>query len=384
MTIRESVDEQMAFFLYEKGETVQVNGVERQALVMDAGEKINYYDDKVIRSQDKLQTGDLIHYQNRKHLLISQVDHNPHSYRGKMRMCNDRLAFNWNGNIKWFDAIVEAQDFSLDAGTKMLIPAGDIYVYMQDNADTRDIKLDQHFYHTHRPFKVNGIDRSMNGMVKLHAELTQISSEDDVDHNIAERWRYEKGHTYTLTIANGETANVLLHDVLRLTCTVTDNGNTVANPNLTFTSSNPSVVSVDNQGNVMGISPGQAVITAKLTYESGVIDAITVTTVENMTHAYTITITGSPTIKKGLSGSYVAAFFDSGVEVFDQSGRWTVKNQDGSTPVMASITASTGNSVTIKSGTQTNYIGKYMILTCTLASDPTIKAEQLIQIQGVF
>jgi hypothetical protein len=129
----------MAFFLYEKGETVQVNGVERQALIIDAMDKINYYDDKVIRSQDKLQTGDLIDYQERKHLLISQVDQNPHSYRGKMRACNDRIAFNWAGNVKWFDAIIEGQDFSIDAGTKMMIPIGSLYVYMQDNAETRNI-----------------------------------------------------------------------------------------------------------------------------------------------------------------------------------------------------------------------------------------------------
>lgn len=384
MIIRESVDEQMAFFLYEKGEMVRVNGGERQALIIDAMDKISYYDDKVIRSQDKLQTGDLIDYQERKHLLISQVDQNPHSYRGKMRACNNRLAFNWQGNIKWFDAIIEAQDFSVDAGTKIIIPTGNIYVYMQDNTETRDIQLDQRFYHTHRPFKVEGIDRSMNGLIKLHAVLDSISSEDDVANNIAERWRYETVHTYALTINNGETANVLLHDILRLTCTVTDNGSTVANPNVTFISSDPGVVSVDNQGYMMGISPGQAVITAKLTYEPQVFDSITVTTVENVTHAYTIVITGSPTIKKGLSGSYVASFFDFGTEVFDQSGTWTVKNQDGSTPTMASITASTGNSVTIKAGSQSSYVGKSIILTCTLVSDPTVKAEKLIQIQNIF
>jgi hypothetical protein len=224
----------------------------------------------------------------------------------------------------------------------------------------------------------------MNGVIKLYAVLDSISNYDDVENNIAERWRYETAHTYSLTINNGETANVLLYDVLQLNYTVTDNGNPVLNPAITFTSSDPSIVSVDNKGKIMGIQPGQAIITARLTYQDTIMDTITITTVETDIHNYSITITGSPTIKKGMSASYVAKFFDSGTEVFDKSGIWSVRNQDNSTPVMASITASTGNSVTIKAGTQTDYTNKYIVLTCTLSDDANIKAEQLIQIKSLF
>ena len=54
--------------------------------------------------------------------------------------------------------------------------------------------------------------------------------------------------------------------------------------------------------------------------------------------------------KVGKSKSYVAKFYDNGTEVFDQSGVWSIRNQDHSTAVMASITASTGNSATVKAG----------------------------------
>ena len=49
-------------------------------------------------------------------------------------MCNYRIAFNWNGNLKWFDCIVEGKSFSVDTGTYMSLPDGSIHVYLQDKS----------------------------------------------------------------------------------------------------------------------------------------------------------------------------------------------------------------------------------------------------------
>lgn len=379
-----SVDEMIDFFLSEKGEAIQLNGIDEVALIQDATDKINLYDEKIVRTKVELKTGDYIDSQGSRYLIMSQIDKNPNSYRGRMRPCNYKLAFNWNGNIKWFDAIVEGKSFSIDTGTYMSLPDGTIFVYLQENADTRDISLGQRFYTTHQPFAVQGIDHSMNGMIKISAKLDAITTYDDVANNIADRWKYETTHTYTLTIDNGTSANVLLNDVMQLNCTVTDNGAIVANPNITYISCDPNVVSVDNTGKVMGINPGQSTITAKLTYHDEISDSIDLTTVEQVTHQYSITITGNATLKLGQSTSYVAKFYDNGVEVFDKSGVWSVRNQDGTTPVMATITASTGNSVTIKAGSTSTYVNKYIVLTCTLADDSTIKVEKTIQIKSLI
>jgi uncharacterized protein YjdB len=190
--------------------------------------------------------------------------------------------------VKWFDAIVEGKSLSVDTGSVISFPDGKIQVYLQDNADTRTITLSQRFYNTHQPFKVEGIDRTVSGIIKLSCILVFIStSDDDVDNNIADRWKYEVVHTYALTIDNGTEANVLIHNILLLNCTVTDDGDPISNPSITFSSSDPNVVSVDNQGKVMGIQAGQAAITSKLTYYPDVQDTIQITTVETLTHTYT-------------------------------------------------------------------------------------------------
>ena len=68
------------------------------------------------------------------------------------------------------------------------------------NPDTRDIGLNQRFYNTHQPFLLQGIDHSIKGITKLLAKLGSIMPTDDVADDIADRWKYETTHTYTLTI----------------------------------------------------------------------------------------------------------------------------------------------------------------------------------------
>ncbi|MMZ70871.1 hypothetical protein D1872_340490 [compost metagenome] len=70
--------------------------------------------------------------------------------------------------------------------------------------------------------------------------------------------------------------------------------------------------------------------------------------------------------------------------MFDQSVEWSLRNQDGSTPIMGSITASTGNSVTVKAGSSSGADNKALVLTATLVSDPSITTEKNISLKSLF
>jgi hypothetical protein len=373
------------FFLREKGELVHINSVRQLTLIRDATNHIQMTDEKIIRAATPLHTGDTVDYRDERYLITSQVDQNEKSCRGRMRKCNQRLALNWSGQVKWFDAVVEARTFSTETGKVISMPEGNILVTVQDNIGTRGITLSQRFYMTHQPFKVTGIDRTMNGIIQLSCTLDSINTAyDDVENNIADRWKYEIAHTYALHIHQGTIAYVRLNETLPLNVTATDNGNELANPAITFISSDPNVVSVDQHGQVMGIALGQASINAKLTYHPAVQSSIEMRVVETGTHIYSITITGSPTLKTGQSASYVSHIYDHGTEVFDQSVEWSLRNQDDSTPIMGSITASTGNSVTIKAGSSSGANNKALVLTATLVSDPSITIEKTISLKNLF
>lgn len=373
------------FFLREKGEVVHINNVKQLALIRNTTDIIQMTDEKIIRAATPLHTGDIVDYRYERYLITSQVDQNEQSCRGRMRKCNQWLALNWSGQVKWFDAVVEARTFSTETGKVISMPEGNILIAVQDNTDTRVITLSQRFYMTHQPFKVTGIDRTMNGIIQLSCTLDSINTAyDDVEHNIADRWKYEIAHTYALHINQGTIAHVLLNETIQLNVSATDNGNEIANPAITFISSDPNVVSADQHGQVMGIALGQASITVKLTYHPTILSTIEMRVVETGTHIYSITITGNPMIKTGQSASYVSHIYDHGVEVFDQPVEWSLRNQDDSTPIMGSVTASTGNSVTIKAGSSSGSSNKALVLTATLVSDPSITIKKTISLKNLF
>ncbi|MBE0339538.1 Ig-like domain-containing protein [Paenibacillus sp. 23TSA30-6] len=380
-----SLEPMMDFFLREKGELVHINGVRQLALIRDATNTIQMTDEKIIRAATPLHTGDIVDYRYERYLITSQVDQNEKSCRGRIRKCNQWLALNWNGQVKWFDSVVEARTFSTETGKVISMPEGNILVSLQDNADTRNIALSQRFYMTHQPFKIVGINHTLNGIIQLSCTLDSINTAyDDVEHNIADRWKYEITHTYALHIHQGTITHVLLNETIPLNVTATDNGNEVTNPAITYVSSDPSMVSVDQQGQVMGIALGQASITAKLTYHPTVLSTIEMRVVETGTHIYSIAITGNPMLKTGQSSSYVSHIYDHGVEVFDQSVEWSLRNQDDSTPTKGSITASTGNSVAVKAGSSSGSSNKALILTATLVSDPSMTIEKTISLKNLF
>ncbi|MHB0860444.1 Ig-like domain-containing protein [Paenibacillus sp. SEL3] len=380
-----SLEPMLDFFLREKGELVHIKGMRQLALIQDATNTIQMTDEKIIRAATPLHTGDIVDYGYERYLITSQVDRNEQSCRGRMKKCNQRLALNWNRQVKWFDAVVAARTFSTETGKVISMPEGNILVTVKDNTDTRGITLSQRFYMTHQPFKVTGIDRTMNGIIQLSCTLDSINTAyDDVENNIADRWKYEMAHTYALHIHQGTMAHVPLNETIPLNVSATDNGNEIANPAITYISSDPSVVSVDQQGQVMGIALGQARITAKLTYHPAVQSSIEMRIVETGTHIYSIAITGNPILKTGQSASYVSHIYDHGTEVFDQSVEWSLRNQDDSTPIMGSITASTGNSVTIKAGSSSGVNNKALILDATLVSDPSIMIEKTISLKNLF
>ncbi|NEU28806.1 hypothetical protein G3M74_22590 [Paenibacillus polymyxa] len=380
-----SLEPMLDFFLREKGELVHINGMRQLALIQDAANTIQMTDEKIIRAATPLHTGDTVDYRDERYLITSQVDQNEKSCRGRMRKCNQRLALNWSGQVKWFDAVVEARTFSTETGKVISMPEGNILITVKDNTDTRGITLSQRFYMTHQPFKVTGIDRTMNGIIQLSCTLDSINTAyDDVENNIADRWKYEMAHTYALHIHQGTMAHVPLNETIPLNVSATDNGNEIANPAITYISSDPSVVSVDQQGQVMGIALGQARITAKLTYHPAVQSSIEMRIVETGTHIYSIAITGNAVLKTGQSASYVSHIYDHGVEVFVQSVEWSLRNQDDSTPIIGSVTASTGNSVTVKAGSSSGANNKALVLTATLVSDPSITIEKTISLKNLF
>ena len=381
--MEKTIDGMIDFFIFEKGEEILVNSISTNAVILDAVEKINEDADKIIHCKIEIKTGDVIEYIGQKYLITSQIDKNSNSYSAKIKQCNYKIAFNFNGNIKWFDAIIESKVMDITTNQYMSLASGQIKVTLQDNVDSRDVSVGNRFINTARAFKVSGIDKSRKGLITLTCDLSQTGSTDDLSNDIADRWLYEITHTYILNINNGSSMNLLLNDTEQINFTITDNGTAMQPlPALTHLSSDFNIVAVDNTGKIMGINVGTATVICKMTYNTSVLDTIDITVAEVLTHVYTVDITGGTTIKANRSQSYVAHFYDSGAEVFDKTAVWTIRNQDGTTgTAYTTITASTGNGATVTAGSAYN---KYVVLKAALSDDITVFKEFTIKIVSLI
>lgn len=379
------------FLLYEKGETFLLNGVPQKGLFMEVTDKISFYDDIILTSKIPFETGNAISYQDSNWLVISQVQENDDEdisiYRARIRKCNYTIKFNFLGNVKPFPAILSTKALDVQSDKYLTLPVGKIIVSLQDNVDSRDIILAQRFLIMGQPWKVSGIDKSQIGLIILNCDYDSFTSSDDKVNEIANRWTYETVHTYILTIDNGISAMVNINNIITLNASVTDNGVAMTNPDITYLSSDSAIASVDNAGKVMGIGLGTANITAQMTNNPTVNDTLEITVQEApVTHNYSITITGSATIKVNQSQSYVSHFYDNGIEVLDQSGTWTIAspNPDATTNIYATINSQTGNSASVKATSNTSYYQKYFNLICTMNSDNAITGTYQIQVKPLF
>lgn len=382
----EPIDD-FSYLLDNIGKDIQINNNPVKAVISSTNINKNN-DDKYISTLEPINQGDLILYNNLNWLIISEVNgQRIIKYKGIMRKCNFTIKFNFLGNIKPFPSILETKVLDIESGQYVTLPIGKIIVMLQDNVDTRDIILGQRFLIMGQAWKVMGIDKSKNGLITLNCEDDLFNANDDKVNEIADRWQYEITHTYILTITNSDTAAVNINDILIVNVTVTDNGVTMTNPDITYLSSDSNIVSVDNSGQAMGINLGTATITAQMTNNPSVNDTLQVTVQEApVSHNYSIVINGLATIKLGQTQSYTATFYDNGVEVTDQSGTWSIAspNPDGTTNIYATINSQTGNSVSITATSNTSFTNKYFNLVCTLDSDNTITAIKQIQVKSLF
>lgn len=379
--MQNTVDNKIDFFLFEKGEDIKINGVLQRAMLLDAVDKINEDADKIIHCKAIIKTGDVIEYIEQKYLITSQIDINTNSYSAKIKQCNYKIAFNFNGNIKWFDALIETKVMDINTNQFMAFPVGKIRVSLQDNSDSRDVSLGNRFINTGRAFETIGIDKSNKGIIILTCNLVFTTSEDDLINEIESRYKYEIIHTYVLNIINGSFMDIQLNNTAQMNIDVTDNKIAMTTlPELTYLSSDSNIVVVDNNGKIMGINPGTATITCQMTYKNSVKATIIITVGEILNHVNIIAITGSNSIKMGLSQSYVAHIYDNGNEVFDKSAIWSLRNQDGTGTLYATLTSSTGNGATIKG----IMMYKNVILKAVLSDDSAVFKEFVIQVKGIL
>jgi len=357
----------------------------KKGIINNVGSSVNFRLNNVksMISNASIKRGDIVtvfwkNYNTEKWLVLSDNLRNRDYVKVIMQKCNYDIKFNFQGTIKEFPAIVNSKIFDVETNRYVSIPAGEIVVTMQSNADSENIKINDRFIKMKNAWKVTGIDRTKNGLLMLYCDLDMIDdTKDDLANEIANAGDY----VYTLEITSGDSANIQEGNTLQLTTVVKLNGNVVTDKTVTFSCDNPSIASVDENGLVTAISAGECIITASLAENPNVYDTITITVTALPQHNYAVTISGSTSIVKNYTATYTAVFTDNAVPITEESFFY-ITADDSSTTTLATIQSQdpVANTCVVKAGSTLGYVKLWCKNTAgTIVSEPF-----RIQIKNIF
>ena len=367
------------YLLSMAGDDIYINNdtIPKKALINNL--PVNRQADlRTIATTTEITRGDLVNWDGGNWLIISEIGHKRYTYyKGIIQKCNYNIKFNFQGTIKEFPAIVDSRVFDIETNQYLSIPAGKIVVTIQDNADSTNIALNQRFIKMKEAWKVTGIDRTKNGLLMLYCDLDTIIPSDDDVNEVANAGDY----VYTLEITNGEIASIQEGSTLQLNAQVKLNDN-IVEKEVIYSSDNPSIASVDENGLVTGISAGDCIIIASLAENPNVYDTITITVTALPDHNYAVTISGNTSIVKNYTATYTATFTDNGVPISEQSEFWLTADDGVSSTTLATIQSQdpTANTCVVKAG---NTIG-YVKLWCKNTAGTIVSEPFRIQIKNIF
>lgn len=286
-----------------------------------------------------IKAGNMVKRNNGEVWLCLSDDPNEIYISGKIERCNFTL--------KWIDSagILRSipsvlyfnarSNFGVEEDKVMNLPAGRRQITVSSNENTVKIERDARFIIGSEAFKVIDTDyMSDDGLVNLSLQSDQINpSVDNLELGIAD---YNKLTRFDLTILNDNPLALSIGQQARVSVRVLKDGKQqLDDPKVQYTSSQPEVVDIDNEGNLQVISSGEVIITVS---GYGLTKELKLYVSPTLHYDYDATIDGANEIYLNRESTYVANFFNNGIKIADESS-FSLTNLDGTPTLLASITS---------------------------------------------
>lgn len=172
---------------------VSINGSETLTGVQvvdnssNAASKIDYIRKIIMKPSDIISVGDIVDWNNKKWLVITAEQFSDIYWYGMMQESNNTLKYYKNSVLFTVPCVIDNQTrlYSLgqDSNKYISIVSDEIIVYIPNNTDTENIKVDDVFKIGRRNYVVMTVqDVIMNGLLVLKMEVTveePITEEDN-------------------------------------------------------------------------------------------------------------------------------------------------------------------------------------------------------------
>jgi hypothetical protein len=233
-----------------------------------------------------LQQGNIIQYRDINYIVITKNEENNQDTYNKyiVRKCPYNINFSINTSMNTVVGYIETKTIDVTTGQTIILPTGTIIVTMPLNSITNQIKVNDRFIKMKSAWKVTGLDLSLEGLLKITADIDTVQSGDDLINEIPAGSYF---YNYVMTVSP-ESITIDAGTTQQITTTITNSGTTVENPNLTYTSDNTDIATIDNTGLVSAIAEGNCNITVSFVGADGNTYTKTIPTVINAVVAKTV------------------------------------------------------------------------------------------------
>lgn len=226
-----------------------------------------------------LQQGNIIVYNEINYMVITKNEEDNQNTYNKyiIRKCPYNINFSINTSMNVVTGYIETKTIDVSTGQTVILPTGTIIVAVPLSVTTNQIKINDRFIKMKNAWKVSGLDLSLEGLLKITADKDAIQAGDDLENEIPSGSYF---YNYVMTVSP-ESINIDANTTQQITTTITNSGNPVENPTLTYTSNNSDIAIVDSTGLVSGVSAGNCDITVNFVGGDGNTYIKTVPTVIN-------------------------------------------------------------------------------------------------------
>ena len=271
----------------------------------------NFFDGQYVYSLDSSD----------KWIIESSSDRYEFKPKAKIRSINSSL--NWideNGKYFNYDCVV---DDKLSAGliedVEVPLSSNQIKVMVQQNTDTLKTFINQRFIFGKYIFEIEGDNNYANitptqGLLTITMQKQEESeAKDDFVNNIA-----YNGYDFTLELSQEGAIEVQESQTHQLQLVTKRNGETINNPEITWSSLDESVATVSSTGLITGVAVGTTTITARLNPQTSI--DITIDIVTNTVNVESFSITPDDRrIGFGQSENYQGVYYINGIDQGDTS-----------------------------------------------------------------
>jgi hypothetical protein len=330
------------FFINEFGENIEHNGIVKTAIIKDALENINFYNDKLIICTFPISAGNIVKYKNDTYFINSEIDKNENTFKARLKKSNYIIKFMINNEINEYPVLLETSAQGVNSNKYFSVPAGQAQVMFEDTEALRKLVMvyNTRFIVSKTSYKITSYDLSINGFITIMGEKDTVAIDDDLTNEVPNRW--SNGNSRYIITSINETESLSKGEILKISPQVFDREkNSIITSTFNYSSNNTAVATVNSLGEISAVTSGESII--KITGSSAVgylVVGVDITPVSIDNHI--INISGSSTIVLNGQQAYTA------VVTNNLPVTWTLKSVYSGGTAGGTIVSQTSSSCVVK------------------------------------